>query len=258
MEAKQIFGEHKVQLCNLTNEMKEMKERLQVIEAKPVEELPIPPPPHVWGTGPWGKDSIKKPSKEPPKFDIMIQGLPPFTLNTDIEDILSKIGNSYEGLRPPEIVKPDYRDKKGFLRFPNAESRKAFLAKLKSDPPKSLKVGDVIPSLSFKNAQTKEYRAKTKEIRWFGWAVRRPEVLGEKANDRKIFDTDYNKLTVLMCNKPVACFIDKDGRPIKEALDRTKHTFKVDWITIKECFTKLGIQIEVDQIVTEFEKTMSV
>jgi hypothetical protein len=143
------------------------------------------------------------------------------------------------------------------LRFPNLESRKAFLDKLKNDPPQSLKIGDVTPSLSFKNAHSKEYRAKTKEVRWFGWAVRRPEVLGEKANDRKIFDTDNAKLTVLLCGTPVACFVDKDGRPIKEALDRTKHTFKVDWDTIKKCFAKLGVQTNVDQIAKEYEENMA-
>jgi hypothetical protein len=211
----------------------------------------------VWGTGPWGKGSIKTQLKAPPKFDIMIQGLPPFTLNIDIQDILSKISNLYEGLRPPEVVKPDYRDNKGFLRFLDSESRKVFLDKLKNDPPKNMKIGEVAPSLSFKNAYSKEFRDKTKEIRWFGWAARRPEVLGEKANDRKVFDTDNNKLTVLICGMPVACFVDKEGRPIKEALDRTKHTFKVDWATIKQCFEKLGVQTNVDLFAKEYEERMA-
>jgi hypothetical protein len=143
------------------------------------------------------------------------------------------------------------------LRFPDSESRKAFLDKLKNDPPQSFKIGDATPSLSFKNAYSKEFGAKTKEIRWFGWAARRPEVLGEKANDRTVFDTDNNKLTVLMCGKPVACFVGGDGRPIKEALDRTNHTFKVDWDTIKQCFAHLGVQTDVDLFAKGYEESMA-
>jgi hypothetical protein len=62
---------------------------------------------------------------------------------------------------------------------------------------------------------------------------------------------------VSLCNQPVACFVDKDGRPIKEALDRSKHTFKVDWDTIKQCFAKLGVQTDVDLIAKEFDENMA-
>jgi hypothetical protein len=240
------------------DDIQELKGRLGLIEVKSREDLPPPPapPPLVYSQS---VRSISVPPKaaDPPVYDIMMRGLPPHTLNTDIEEVLTKIANMYDGLRPPEIRKPAWRDQKGFLRFPDSVSPRAFLQKLKDDPPNGIKVGDTTPTLSFKNSQTKEFRARTKEVRWWGWAAARPHIFGDKSKDRKCLDTDVNKLLVLMCNAPVGHFVDSNGNPIKGPLDRSKHTFKVEKDTIKTCFAKLGIAANVEELVQEFDKAMA-
>jgi len=183
----------------------------------------------------------------------MVQGFPAFTLNTEIEEILNKISKLYDGLRPPEVCKPSYRDKKGFLRFPTFEGRKAFLDKLHCEPPTGMKVGDQTTVFTFKKSTSKEYRAKTKEIRWWSWAMRRQEVLGDRAKDRKVFDTDNSKLVVFLCNMPVAGWMDEHGHPIQGTLDRSKHTFKVDLESMKTHFAKLGMNIDVNKLFAEFQ-----
>jgi hypothetical protein len=67
-----------------------------------------------------------------------------------------------------------------------------------------------------------------------------------------------NKLLVLMCNHPVAAFVDKNDNPIKGSLDRSKHTFKINKESIKACFAKLGITADVEELVKEFNEAMAV
>jgi hypothetical protein len=239
-------------------DIQELKGRLGLIEVKSREDLPPPPaPPPLVHSQSVRSISIPPKAAEPPNYEIMIQGLPRYTLNTDIEEVLTKIANMYDGLRPPEVRKPAWRDQKGFLRFPDAASRKAFLGKLKDEPPTGIKVGDTTPTLSFKNSQSKEFRERTKEVRWWGWAAARPHIFGDKAKDRKCLDTDVNKLLVLMCNTPVGSFVDKNDNPIKGPLDRSKHMFKVNKEAIQTCFAKLGINADVEELVKEFNDAMA-
>jgi hypothetical protein len=241
------------------DDIQDLKARLGLIEVKSREDLhpPPAPPPILERSQSVRTISIPPKAADPPVYDIMMQGLPAHTLNTDIEEILNKIANMYDGLRPPEVRQPAWRDQKGFLRFPDYVSRKVFLQKLKDDPPNGIKVGDHTPNLSFKNSQAKEFRDRTKEVRWWGWAAARSHIFGDKAKDRKLLDTDLNKLLVLMCNAPVGHFVDSSGTPIKGPLDRSKHTFKVEKETIKTCFARLGITADVEELVKEFDKAMA-
>jgi len=231
-------------------ELKELRDRLGLMESA---ERDLPPPP-----APPPLPSMNQPPKaEEPKFDILIQGFPDFTLNVEIEAVLNKISKLYEGIRPPEVRPPLYRDKKGFLRFPNATARRTFLDKLRCEPPTGIEVGESTPQLSYKYAHSKEWRDRTKEVRWWGWAISRDHVLGSKARDRNIFDTDHHKQLVLLNNRPVAGFLDAAGNPVKGPTDRSKHTFTVDRAEMKKHFIQLKIKTDVDELVNEFEQAMS-
>jgi len=190
------------------------------------------------------------------KFEIVALGFPPFTTNTEVETVLEKIRNTYKDTTIPTVVKPRYRGESGLLRFTNPSDRKVFLQLLHTDPPKDLSIGGVPLKLNYKHSESKEERARTKEVRWWGWALGRPEILGNNAQDRSLLDTDKGRLVVLVGNKVVGGFFDAQGKPLRGPLDRSKFSFNVDIAAMTESFVARGIHVDITALTQEFKAAM--
>ena len=199
----------------------------------------------------------QNPHIETENYDIVALGFPAFSLNTDIETVLEEIKNTFDGVVKPSVVKLWYRAETGLLRFAKASDHRAFLKMLKDTPPSDSKINDANLKLSYKISESKEERARTKEIRWWGWALSREEYFGAAAKNRNFVDTDRNRLVVLFGNDPVAGFVDDEHDRLKGPMDRTKHVFKVDADAMKKFISGKGYSFDVQVLIDEFHTAMA-
>ena len=229
----------------LTKKVNEHKEEIdaKILSLASTKSIPGPP-----GTVPWPSPNAKSSDSgagtiRHEDFLIDIYGFPEKSQRRHILEALTTVVNDAVGLQA-EIGWVGNRTNKGTLKFTTLASLKTFLAHYQNTQ-LMVTCNKSTFAADFKKRTPKHIKEREAEGRQLHFQLNK--LMGFPEKDPELLEFNGSTLEVYFGNEVIACWC-KGQTPIKEKLNRTKHTFVVDMQQIEVIRTKRNIHFNIEDL----------